>query len=224
MKRAALAERIFQDHGGTTGAAEPGHSPPAPEPVSGTTATTSPTEKPMFAMLLPALLGLIPQLAPILGPKKAGKIEAYGQLATAITNAITQATGTTNLQAGLEAMQADPEVKSKTASAVLSTPAVAAVMESQEAGGGGIGGARKFALEGAGIPFWRRGEFLISILLLALVYMIVIAVLFINPALWSATDRSQILMLAVAVTSGVMGYWIGSSIGSMRKTEISGQS
>ena len=60
-------------------------------------------------------------------------------------------------------------MKAKTANAVLSTPAVAAVMESQEAGGGGITGARKFAVESAGIPFWRRGEFLISILLLMMV-------------------------------------------------------
>ena len=176
----------------------------------------------MFAALVPILLGLIPQLAPVLGPKTAGKVEQYGQLAAAITAAITTATGTGNLQAGLEAMQSSPEIKSKAASAVLSTPAVAAVMESQEAGGGGIAGARRFAIEGAGIPFWRRGEFLISILLLAMVWMIVIDVLFVHPTIWSATDRSQVLMLAVAISSGVMGYWIGSSIGSMRKTEIGG--
>ena len=176
----------------------------------------------MFAMLLPALLGLIPQLAPILGPKTAGKVEQYGQLAQAITNAITQATGTPNLQAGLEAMQGSPEVKATAANAVLSTPAVAAVMESQEAGGGGIAGARKFAIESAGIPFWRRGEFLISLILLALVGAIVGDVLYFHPGNWTPNDRTMVLTLAVAITSAVMGFWIGSSIGSMRKTEIGG--
>ena len=176
----------------------------------------------MFAALVPILLGLIPQLAPVLGPKTAGRVEQYGQLAAAITAAITTATGTGNLQAGLEAMQSSPEIKSKAASAVLSTSAVAAVMESQEAGGGGIGGARKFAIEAAGIPFWRRGEFLISLLLLALVAAIVGDVLYAHPGNWTPNDRTMVLTLAVAITSAVMGFWIGSSIGSMRKTEIGG--
>jgi Phage tail lysozyme len=233
-KRAALAETIFIEYGGTLavqdavgGAISPEPIPTPPDAPESPVAPDLPLprpEKPMFAALLPILLGLIPQLAPVLGPKTAGKVEQYGQLAAAITAAITQATGTSNLQAGLEAMQADPAVKAKTATAVLSAPTVAAVMEAQEAGGGGISGARKANIEAAGIPFWRRGEFLISLLLLAMVWMIVIDVLFVHPTIWSATDRSQVLMLAVAVTSGVMGYWIGSSIGSMRKTEISGGS
>jgi len=175
----------------------------------------------MFPLLLPALLGLIPQLVPLFG-KNGEKVAQVGQIAVAVTQAIQQATGAANLQAGIEAMQADPAVKATATAAVLQSPPVAAMLEAGEAGGGGISGARKFALEGAGIPFWRRGEFLISLILLALVGAIVSDVLFFHPVNWTPNDRTMVLTLAVAITSGVMGYWIGSSIGSMRKTELGG--
>lgn len=222
-RRAALAEVIrqewaAQDHSGAAIPAQPTQSPipPVAAPVATDSAVPRP-EKPMFAALLPILLNLIPQLTPVLGPKTAGKVEQYGQLAQAITSAITQATGTSNLQAGLEAMQADPAVKAKTATAVLSEPTVAAVMESQEAGGGGIGGARKAWADPGLPPFWSTGPFWISLLLLVIVYAVLADVLFLHPANWTPSDRSQMLMLAVAVTSGVMGYFLGSSIGSARK-------
>lgn len=173
----------------------------------------------MFPLLLPALLNLIPQLAVVFGAK-GERVAQVGQIAQAVTQAITQATGEPNLQAGLEKMQSDPEVKAAATSAVLQAPPVAAMLEAQEAGGGGIGGARKAAAEGP--AFWQTAPFWISLLLLGIVYAVVGSVLF-QSAGWRPEDKAQVLMLAIAVTSGVMGYFLGSSIGSAKKDQALAQ-
>ena len=221
----ARAAAVFQQYGGTqTGAGGAISSPDAPPYVApAETAPAAPNQPQtggsVFPLLLPALLQLVPQLAQVFGAK-GEKVQAAGQIAQAVTQAITTATGTTNLQAGIEAMQADPAVKAQAASAVLQSPPVAAVLEAGEAGGGGIGGARKFMADPAMPKFWQTGQFWISLLLMAIVGAIVVDVLFMHPTGWTASDRSQVLMLAVAITSGVMGFWIGSSIGSAKKDEV----
>jgi len=213
VSRASLAESILAAY------AAPG-APISPQPLS-TPIPSSPRapEAPMFPLLLPVILQMIPQLAGIFG-KDGSKVAQVGQLAQAVSDALVQTTGAPNLQGAIEKMQADPAAKAAAATAVLQSPPVAAMLEAGEAGGGGIAGARKAAAEAP--AFWKGAPFWISLLLLLIVYAILADVLFLHASNWTPTDRSQLLMLAVAVTSGVMGYFLGSSIGSARKTELTG--
>jgi Phage tail lysozyme len=223
-KRAALAERIHQEWAAQDHAGEAIPVPPIPTQPDAAQPAPAPDsarlpEKPMFPLLLPAILQLIPQLAGIFG-KDGSKVQRVGQVAQAVTDVLVQTTGADNLQGAIEKMQADPVAKAEASAAVLQSPPVAALLESQEAGGGGIAGARR-AWADPGLPsFWKTGPFWISILLLMIVYAVLADVLFLHPTIWTPSDRSQILMLAVAVTSGVMGYFLGSSIGSAQSKAI----
>lgn len=82
----------------------------------------------MLPLLLPAVLQMIPQLIGIFG--KGGERAAQNaQAAQAVADAITTATNSVNLQAGIEKMAANPEAKAAATAAVLQTPAVAALLE-----------------------------------------------------------------------------------------------
>lgn len=217
-KRAQRAEIIFAEYAGTapeqpTGGAAP-PDVPAPQPTK--------PEAPMGPlMFLPAILQLIPQLAPLFG-KGGDKVQAMIPAATAIINAFTQAVpGAVNTQDAIERATADPAIAAQAKAAVLQAPAVAMLLEV----GGGIPAARRHdaAARDSSVPWWRAllsPAFVISLILLSLVWFVAWNMLMGKVELWRPEDRSQVLMLVVAITSGVMGYFLGSSLGSLKKDEI----
>jgi hypothetical protein len=91
-----------------------------------------------------------------------------------------------------------------------------------EAGGGGIEGARKADVAAvAGGGFVHSPAFWITVLLLPLVYMALGAVLFKEGF---SDDMKAMVLGAVfggLLTGGVTSYWFGTSASSARKTEIS---
>lgn len=213
----ARAQRVFLAHGGAYAATQEGQGEAIPPPE---VSTPIPTEKkPMLPLLLPALLQAIPQLIGIFG-KSGERAQQNAQAVQIAVDAVTKATEAVNLQAALEKMQADPEAKAKATAEVLQVPAIAALLEATEAGGGGIAAARKAAADPAAVPFWKAAPFYVSLLLLALVGAVVVDVLYVHPGNWRPEDRAQILMFAVAVASAVSSYFLGSSISSARKDAI----
>ena len=62
--------------------------------------------------------------------------------------------------------------------------------------------------------------FAVSMILLALPAMLVADMLFMHPDAYQAELRVQIVTAILSLLTTVAGYWIGSSSGSARKTDL----
>ena len=197
-------------------------APPAPEPLQSSDPAQYSQEGGMpipalVTALLPSVISAIPRLAQIFKPGSE-VAERNVAAATAVMDIVTKATGTVNAQAAVEAIQKDP------AQLAAATKAVeASWFELAPADGGGIEGARK-ASEAYALPegprFWWNPAFWITVAMLAMPYMMLVDVFFINPANYSGDLRTQIVTAVLLVISIVGGYWLGTSFSSARKTEL----
>jgi hypothetical protein len=167
---------------------------------------------PVLLALLPSLVSAIPQLAKLFGT---GSAVAERNVAAAETVArlVVEATGAPNLQGAVESIQADPASRQKAAEAVE-----AGWYALVESGGGGIDGARKFNVAAAQTPAWRMPAVWVTVALLLPVYAVVGSVLWGND--WSNEIRLQVVTAVLVVISIVASYWLGSSSGSARKTDM----
>lgn len=172
---------------------------------------------PLITAFGPQLLQLIPQLGSLFGSGSDVQVRNV-KAATMAVDAIVKATDSPNLQAAVEKMQEDPEA-ARTARA-----AVAEVMTLIEVGGG-IVEARKAAYSPDQTPPWKNPAVWVAGAVLPLVYMVAAAVLFgIGGQTWS--DDIKTLLVTAIVTGAlgsITGFFLGSSLGSQRKTEMSGQ-
>lgn len=167
-KRAALAESLF--NGGTFGAAV--SLPPSADTPPDVPATL-PEKQPMGALellrLFPLLETMIPQIAPLLGPKG----QKFSGIAQVVVDTITKTAGTQSLGAAVEAMATDSTVKAAVQAAVITHPDIIDAMIIGEVGGGAAA-ARKADLDaraGPEGPFWKTSAvFWISMALLPLIY------------------------------------------------------
>lgn len=137
------------------------------------------------------------------------------QLSTSISDAVTKATGKADPIAAVAELRSNPVAVAAVEAAV--TTRLAEIGELVEVGGG-IVEARKAGADPAALPAWRQGPFWISLILLLVGGAIVGSVLW--GAGWRPEDKSQVLMLAVSLFSMTGGFWLGSSIGSSRKTDM----
>lgn len=167
---------------------------------------------PVLLALLPSLVSAIPQLAKLFGT---GSAVAERNVAAAETVArlVVEATGAPNLQGAVESIQADPASRQRAAEAVE-----AGWYALVESGGGGIDGARKFNVAAAQTPAWRMPAVWVTVALLLPVYAVVGSVLWGND--WSNEIRLQVVTAVLVVISIVASYWLGSSSGSARKTDM----
>ena len=62
--------------------------------------------------------------------------------------------------------------------------------------------------------------FAVSLLLLSLPAMLAVDMLFIHPEAYRDELRVQIVTALLSLLTGVAGYWLGSSSGSARKTDM----
>jgi hypothetical protein len=182
-------------------------------------------EKHMGALALlqlfgPILSNLIPQISPLLGAK-GEKVTQYAGVAKTVLDTITEKTGAANLQGAVEAMSADPAVKAAVQAAVVSHPDVIGFMEV----GGGVPAARASALtaQNSDRPFWFNPAFWVSLILLVFPMMLCVDAFFVHPAAYQAELRTQIVTGVLAVIMIVGGFWLGTSFGSQRKTELAAQ-
>lgn len=179
------------------------------------------TEAPMAPIILPliqAAASLIPMLAEKFG---SGSEVANRNIAAAkvLGEEIVKATKTPNLEAAIYKMQAEPEALAAAKAAVANV-----YPELFEVGGGAVE-ARKAASSTDQIDWWRNPAVIVAILVLPLVYMVVSAVVFgIGGQAWSDDVKT---LTVTAILSGALGsitgFFLGSSLGSQRKTSMLGK-
>jgi lysozyme len=170
------------------------------------------TMSPALIAFLPSLISAIPQLAKLFGTGSAVS-DRNIKAAETVAQIVVSATGAPNLQGAVEAIQADPAARQQATSAVE-----AAWFQLVEAGGGGIDGARKFNVAAAETAAWRMPAVWITVALLLPVYATVGSVLWGEG--WSNEIRLQVVTAVLVVISVVSAYWLGSSSGSQRKTDM----
>lgn len=169
---------------------------------------------PLILPLLQVAAQFLPQIAGLFGSgsEVANRNLAAGKL---IADAVVTATNSPNLQAAVEKMAADPEA------AKAARAAVAEVMTLGEVGGG-IVEARKASYDVSQVDWWKNPAVIVAILVLPLVYMVVSAVVFgAGGQTWSDDVKT---LTVTAILSGALGsitgFFLGSSLGSQRKTNI----
>lgn len=158
---------------------------------------------PFIAAALPAIIEAIPKLGKLFGSGSA-VAERNVKAAELAVQIVKDATGAVNAQEAVEKLKTDPAAVQAAAKAIE-----ARWLELDEAGGGGIEGARKADAIYATSPwhaFMHSPSFWIGVLLLPLVYMIVgnVVGLFGKPL--SDEVRS-------AISNGVVGLVLGGLIG-----------
>ena len=177
---------------------------------------------PLLAILSvvgPLISELIPQVARAFDRKEdtPGKVEA----ATKIVDTIVKATNSVNIQDAVEKMQSDPAVLQVAKTAVVTEPSIQALLEI----GGGIEAAREANLEMQNAPksFMYNPAFWITLLLLTFPVMLMVDVFWVNADQYNAELRTQIVTSILGVILVISGYWLGTSAGSARKTDIIAQ-
>ncbi len=169
---------------------------------------------PFVMAALPALLNAAPSLIRIFGDGP--QSEKNAQTAEAVAQIAREVTAEPTTEGAVARLQADP---------VMATTFAGAVEEkwftlTGEAGGGGIAGARKADTAAAAGPApWKSPALWVTLAMLPLVYLVVGAVLF--GAGWTAEIKAMVVSSVISIVlGGVSGYYLGTSYGSQKKTEI----
>lgn len=161
---------------------------------------------PFIAAALPALVQSIPELIRSFGD---GQVtERNAKAAEAVLQVVQTATGTPNAQAAVEAVQSDPSARA------AATRALEAEhwFDVTEAGGGGIEGAREFNLRVAesDVPLLRIPAVLITLALLPMIYVVVLAPVFLEE--YSGEMRAMVIGAVLGVLSSVVAYFLGQQV------------
>lgn len=158
---------------------------------------------PFVGLALSALIDAVPSLIRAFG--KGQRSEENAKLADVVVPIAKAAVGATNEQDLVEKLSDAANV------AKIDRAIAAQWFEITEAGGGGVEGARKANIEAAGVPLWKQPAFIVTVLLLPLVYYTVHVVLT-SVAGFSGELKAAIASSVVTgVLGGVLGFWLGSS-------------
>lgn len=161
----------------------------------------------IVAALLPSLIEQIPKLGKLFG-SGSQVAERNVALATTALEIAQEAVGASNAQDTIERMQADPQARAAAVKAVEDR-----WYELQEAGGGGIDGARKAdATVRASGDMLHSPSFWVTLALLPLVYMVVGSVVGLWGGEWPSDVRAAIATAVVSlVVGGAAGYYWGQT-------------
>ena len=165
--------------------------------------------------LLPSLIEAIPKLSALFGSGSDVQ-ERNVAAATTVMQIVQDATGARNAQEAVEMIQSDPQALQAATKAVQD-----GWFTLTESGGGGITGAREAdaAFAASGRKSIESPAFILSLVLLAMPFMLLVDVFYVHPDSYSGELRTQIITGVLMVISMVSGFWLGSSFGSMKKTE-----
>lgn len=172
---------------------------------------------PFLGAAISALSGLIPEVAKLF-PPGSEVAQRNVALATAVVDHVTQAVGAANAQDAVQRITEDPAAAQSAQQAVQ-----AAWFDLQEAGGGGIAGAREYNQKVAesGTPAYKLPSLLITLALMPLVYFVVGRVLTAEKDVFSGEVQSMVVGAVIgAVLGSITTFWLGSSSGSQRKTDL----
>lgn len=197
---------IYLQYGGQIDSAAPPEPKPEPEPKKERTVA------PIIAALLPSLLEAIPKLGALFAktPNAERNVKA-AEVAFAVAK---DALGAGNEQEVVERIKADPEALTTVAKAIEENW----FGISQEVGGGIPAAREADSKANPGNDLWHSPAFLVSLLMLPLVYGTVYIVL---TGKFSGEVQS---MVVAAVVSGVLGsvtgFFLGSSFTAQRKDQL----
>jgi lysozyme len=221
-RRAAEAKLFAQSTGKpTNGEAEKPTNPPepipdTPEPIKEPIMDTSKIG-PFLGAALESLFPVVPALIRIFG--NSPQAEKNAKAMDIVVSAAKEATGARNEQDLIEKMETDPEARAAAKEAIESR-----WHEISEVGGG-LEAARKadVAFVAAGSNPLHSPAFLISLALLVMPIMLLVDVFYVHSTAYTAELRTQIVTGVLMVIAIVGGYWLGSSFGSAKKTDLMGR-
>lgn len=177
------------------------------------------TRMPIAALIAafgPMIVEMIPTVAKLFDKKTdtPAKVDAV----TKVMDTIVKATGTPNVQAAVEKMQSDPAALVAARNAVVTEPTIQGLLEI----GGGIEKAaeRNLTMQNATRSFLHNPAFWITLLLMLFPTMLLVDVFYIHMDKYEAELRTQIVTSVLGIILVVCGYWLGTSAGSVRKTDI----
>jgi muramidase (phage lysozyme) len=182
-------------------------------------------EQPMPAPLIPILAAVLPSLIrsiPDFGKLFSSGSEVSERNVKAVEMAVgivQEAVGARNAQEAAEIVASDPAQAEAAAEALqarwyeLQPPPVS------------VEAARKadVAFVAAGSNPLSSPAFLISLVLLVMPMMLLGDVFFFHPGAYDGPLRTQIVTGVLMVIAIVGGYWLGSSFGSAKKTDLMGR-
>lgn len=170
---------------------------------------------PFIAAALPSIVQAVPKLIEMFG-SGSEVAQRNAKAAETVVGIAQDALGAVNAQQVVETLAADPEAPAKVREAIE-----AQWFSIVEAGGGGIAGARE--ADAAFAASRRRSfsspAFIISLVLLVFPLMLAIDLFYVHPESYNGELRTQIVTAILLCISIVGAFWLGSSYGSMRKTE-----
>lgn len=226
-QRTESLQRVLDTYAAAGGAFAPAAADAAPPPIAKTPTPTpqqvadSPQSihveaspmAPFIAAALPALVQSIPELIRSFGT---GQVtERNAKAAQTVLEVVQAATGTTNAQAAVEAVQSDPAARAAATAALEAEH----WFELTEAGGGGVAGAREYSdkLAARGEDVRNIPAFWITLALLPLLYGTVYLVLTGSADEFSGELRAAIASSVVTgILGGVIGYWLGLKFSAPR--------
>jgi hypothetical protein len=184
----------------------------APAPARGIPAgefiPEEPPMAPFIAAAFQALLPAVPKLIETFG--SGSEVSKRNEKAAEVVVSVAkEALGAVNEQDLAERMRTDPEAPAKVRAAVEEN-----WFAIQEAGGGGIEGARKAdAVTRAAGDLLHSASFWVAILLLPLVYLLVLSLIgIVGSATWSDDVRAGLAgSLISAIVGGLVGYYYGQT-------------
>ena len=170
----------------------------------------------LIAAFGPMIVEMIPTVAKLFDRKTdtPAKVDAV----TKVMDTIVKATGTPNVQAAVEKMQSDPAALVAARNAVVTEPTIQGLLEI----GGGIEKAaeRNLAIQNSDKSMWRNPAWWVTLVLLVFPTMLLVDVFYVHSAAYEAELRTQIITSVLGIILVVCGYWLGTSAGSVRKTDI----
>lgn len=184
----------------------------APPPAAQGEPPMAPFLATMIQAVLPVLVDKIPVISKLPPESQARAVEI-----------VTEAVGARNMQEAVEAIVANPEVARQAEQAVQG-----AYYELLEAGGGGIAGARQFALQAGEGPQGERVWTILAAVTYSALFFLFMANL-IAAAAWGVTLwrgqgletatqlLTQVLTADIGAALTAFGFWLGSSWGSRAK-------
>lgn len=170
---------------------------------------------PFLAAVLPSLIDLVPKLGTVFGSGSAVS-DRNIKAAQLIADAAKTAVGAANEQELAQRIASDPEAANRARTAIEQS-----WYQLQEVGGG-VEAARKYNATPDAPKFWMQPAFWITLLLMPLVYGTAYQVL--TTADFSAEVKSMVVATIISgILGSVAGYWLGSSFGSAKKTDLMGR-
>lgn len=169
---------------------------------------------PILAALFPSIIAAIPELAKVFGSGSAVS-ERNAKAAEVVAQVVQQATGAVNVQQAVERVTSDPAARQAAAEAVQANWFQIAET------GGGVQAARQFSADvmASDRPMWRLPAFIVTCLLLPLVYFVVAYVLMADGF---SPDLKAMVVAAIVtgvLSGGIQSMWFGTSWGSQKKDD-----